>query len=205
MRQAEKSLDGHTEKPETTLDLLVRLSYNRRVGNSSYSAKVVTRKREGIKMAVEAQSPQDLEFERKSKEVEAANASRTGIGTRMRIGKTRGKGSTIVTWEAFDDAKPETMPKAIDEFMEVTGKKDEPTLVGYLIAGFNEENYTSASDPLADYVDPSWPPEVQTQFRMVARNYSRGANVSIEEAVNLVKPGFVKQFSKKTEAEPASV
>lgn len=151
-------------------------------------------------MAVEAQSPQDLEFERKSKEIEATNATRTGVGTRMRIGKTRGKGSTIVTWEAFDEAKPETMPKAIAEFMEVTGKKDEATLVAYLISGFNEENYTTASDPLADYVDPSWPAEAQTQFRIVARNYSRGAVVSLEEAVKLIKPGFVAQFGKKETA-----
>lgn len=156
-------------------------------------------------MAVEAQSPQDLEFERKTKEVEVANKSREGVGTRLRVGRTRGKGSMVITWEAFDDALPETNPKSIQQFMEITGKKDETSLVNYLIAGFNEENYTAASDPLAEFVDPTWPTEAQTQFRLVVRNYSRGAVVPLEDAVKLIKPGFVAQFAKKDSPEVASV
>ena len=147
-------------------------------------------------MAVEASSPQDLEFERKSKEVDATNATRKGVGTRMKIGKTRGKGSMVVTWEAFDDAKPETLPTSIQQFMDITNVKDEPSLVNFLIAGYNDESYTAASDPLAEYVEPTWPPEAQTQFRLVVRNYSRGASVSLEDAVALIKPGFSKQFAK---------
>lgn len=146
-------------------------------------------------MAVEASTPHDLEFERKQAEVEATNKTRTGVGTRLKVGKTRGKSSIIVTWEAFDDALPETNPKSIQQFMDITSVKDEPTLVEYLIAGFNDANYTAASDPLAEYVEASWKPEVQTQFRLVVRNYSRGAMVSLEDAVALIKPGFMKQFT----------
>lgn len=148
-------------------------------------------------MAVEATSQEDLDLKRAQVEAEAANNSRTGVGTRVAVGKTRGKGSVVIKWERFDDTKPETLPTSIQQFMDITGKKDEPSLVGYLIAGFNEENYTAASDPLAEFVDYSWPPEAQTQFRTVVRNYARGANVALEDAVSLIKPGFDKQFSAK--------
>jgi hypothetical protein len=63
-----------------------------------------------------------------------------------------------------------------------------------LIGGYNDANYTAASDPLAEFVELTWKDDVQTQFRLVVRNYSRGANVSLEDAVALIKPGFVKQF-----------
>ena len=148
-------------------------------------------------MATEAASPQDLEFEKREKEVEAANATRTGKGTRKRVGRTRGKSSIVIDWEAFDESKPETLPTTIQEFMDISQVKDEPTLVNLLIAGYNDANYTAASDPLAEFVDYSWPPEAQTQFRLVVRNYSRGAMVSLEDAVALIKPGFAKQFVKK--------
>jgi len=148
-------------------------------------------------MADEVQSPADVEFEKKQKEVDATNEKRSGVGTRLKIGKTRGKSSMIVTWEAFDDAKPETLPTSIQQFMDITGVKDEPSLVSNLIGGFNDASYTAASDPLAEYVEATWPPESQTQFRLVVRNYSRGAMVSLEDAVALIKPGFEKQFAKK--------
>lgn len=148
-------------------------------------------------MATEAASPQDLEFQRKEKEVEALNATKTGKGVRARVGRTRGKSSIVITWDAFDESKPETLPTTIQEFMDITGVKDEPSLVNHLIAGFNDASYTAASDPLAEFVDYTWPPEAQTQFRLVVRNYSRGASVSLEDAVALIKPGFSKQFEKK--------
>ena len=139
----------------------------------------------------------DSEFTAAEKLVNEENAKRTGVGTRMKVGRTRGKGSIVIKYEQFDEALPDTLPKSIQEFMDTTGKKDEPSMVGYLIAGYNEELYTAASDPLAEFVEPTWPSEVQTQFRLVVRNYSRGANVPLEDAVNLIKPGFVKQFSAK--------
>jgi hypothetical protein len=135
--------------------------------------------------------------EREAKEAEATkvNAARTGIGTRMHVGRTRGKSSLVVSWEAFDESKPETLPTSVQNFIDTT-KANETQLLQYLITGYNDAQYTAASDPLAEYVDYSWPEDAQTQFRLVVRNYSRGASVSLEDAVALIKPGFVKQFSK---------
>lgn len=147
-------------------------------------------------MAVEATSPRELELERKTKEAEAENATRSGVGVRVRVGQTRGKNPMVITWEAFDESKPDTLPKEIQQFMEVTGKKDQETLVDYLIRGYNDAAYEAASDPLAEFVEATWPADAQTQFRLVVRNYSRGANVSLEDAVALIKPGFSKQFAK---------
>jgi hypothetical protein len=148
-------------------------------------------------MAVEAQTPRELEVARKEAEAEITNKARTGVGVRVRVGQTRGKNPLVITWEAFDESQPATLPTSIQQFMDITGVKDEPTLVSYLITGANDAAYTAASDPLAEYVDPTWPPDSQVQFRLVVRNYSRGANVSLEDAVALIKPGFVAQFSKK--------
>lgn len=147
---------------------------------------------------VEAQSPRELELERRQKEADAKNAGKTGVGVRLRIGQTRGKNPLIIEWEAFDESKPDTLPKSIQEFMEVTQVKDEPSLVSYLIGGYNDAAYTAASDPLAEYVEATWPPDAQAQFRLVVRNYSRGAQVSLEDAVALIKPGFAKQFAAKS-------
>lgn len=148
-------------------------------------------------VAQEQAAKSDPEFDKAEAEVNATNSTRSGVGTRMFVGRTRGKGSVVIKYEKFDDSKPETLPTSIQQFMDVTGKKDEPSLVSYLIAGYNEELYTAASDPLAEFVDATWPSEAQTQFRLVVRNYARGAQVSLEDAVNLIKPGFEKQFAKK--------
>lgn len=150
-------------------------------------------------MAVEAQSPQDLEFQRKEAEVNAENAKRSGVGTRLKVGRTRGKSSMVITFEQFDESIPESLPTTITQFLETTKldpTKDEKTIVEYLIGGYNDASYTAASDPLAEFVDPTWPADAQTQFRLVVRNYSRGANVPLEDAVALIKPGFEKQFKK---------
>jgi len=148
-------------------------------------------------MADEVQSPADLEFEKKQAEADKTNASRSGVGTRLKVGRTRGKASIVIGWESFDESKPETLPTSIQQFMDITGVKDEPSLVANLIGGYNDASYTAASDPLAEYVEATWPPEAQTQFRLVVRNYSRGAMVSLEDAVSLIKPGFSKQFAAK--------
>jgi hypothetical protein len=145
-------------------------------------------------MSEDEKTAKDLEREAKQTEADKMNASRSGIGTRVFVGSTRGKGSLVITWEQFDDSKPDTLPTTIEKFMEVTSVKDEPSLVNFLIAGYNESNYIAASDPLAEYVESTWPPDAQTQFRLVVRNYSRGAGVSLDDAVALIKPGFSKQF-----------
>lgn len=153
-------------------------------------------------MATEATSEKDLELQRKQKEADATNAQRTGVGTRVFTGMTRGKGSQVISYENFDESKPDTLPQSLAQFSEVTGVTDEKKLLAYLITGYNDDLYKAASDPIAEFVDQSWPDDVQTQFRLVVRNYSRAANVSIEDAVNLIKPGIVASLAKP--AAPAT-
>lgn len=138
---------------------------------------------------------QTKEIDAKQKSADEDNDTRTGVGLRVRVGQTRGRNPMVISWEAFDESQTKTLPTGIQNFMEVTKVKDEPTLVSFLISGYNDAAYTAASDPLAEYVENTWSPEAQNQFRLVVRNYSRGANVSLDEAVALIKPGFVRQFS----------
>lgn len=137
----------------------------------------------------------DLQVEAAEKKAIVTNATRTGISTRVMVGKTRGKSPIVISYENFDSSIPESMPKSIQDFVDFS-KAKEAELLGYLVEGYNAAQYTAASDPLAEYVDPSWPSDAQTQFRLVVRNYSRGAGVSLDDAVGLIKPGFAKQFTK---------
>ena len=144
----------------------------------------------------------DLNQEMAQVNADETNSKRSGVGTRVRVGQTKGKSPMIITWEAFDDSIPESLPTSFKEFVAVTGveeeyAKDKPCLVAFLIAGANELNYTTASDPLAEYVEPTWPADAQTNFRLVVRNYARSLTVPIDEAVALIKPGYVKQFGPK--------
>lgn len=142
-----------------------------------------------------AEAREKLVEEMKAK-AEKVNSSRTGKGTRIRVGQTRGKNPQIVTWEAFDDSKPETCPASTEEFMTLTGKSDDKTLTALLIDGFNSAAYTAASDPIAEYVEATWPDDMQARFRLVVRNFAAGANVSIEDAVGVIKPSFVAGLAK---------
>lgn len=145
----------------------------------------------------EAVKARSADMERREKEL---NKDKAGVGTRVFIAMTRGKNPTEIQYEAFDESLPDTLPRDIAGFLSLTGldpTKDEAQIVSYLIGGYNDAAYTAASDPLKEYVDPSWPDDAQVQFRIVVRNYSRGANTSLEDAVALIKPGFVKQFSTK--------
>jgi len=154
-------------------------------------------------MSEEQKTAKEIELEAAQKAADTVNTSRTGVGTRQRVGQTRGKNPMVITWDAFDESKPDTLPTSIQQFMDVTNVKDEPSLVSFLIGGLNDANYTAASDPLAEYVDLTWPQDAQTQFRLVVRNYSRGAGCSLEDAVALIKPGFTKQFAAPAEAPKA--
>lgn len=116
-------------------------------------------------------------------------------GTLLRMGQTRGKNPQIVVWEAFDESLPETLPVNLKEFMELTKVADEKSILSFVIDGFNSAQYTAASDPIAEYVNPAWPDDVQKQFRMAVRSYSNSADASIEDAVALIKPGVEKKFA----------
>lgn len=124
------------------------------------------------------------------------NKTRTGKGTRLRVGQTRGKNPQVITFENFDESQPATLPESIAEFMELTGVKTEPAIVALLVDGFNSSAYVAASDPIAEYVNPAWGEDVQRQFRLVVRNYSNATGASIEEAVALIKPGIEKSQAK---------
>jgi hypothetical protein len=128
---------------------------------------------------------------------EETNKARTGKGTRVRVGQTRGKNPKVITWEAFDDSKPETLPTSLSEFMDITKTNDEKVIVQYLLDGFNDAQYSAASDPIAEFVNPVWADETQKQFRLVVRNYSNATGVTIEDAVALIKPGIEAAEAKK--------
>lgn len=132
-------------------------------------------------------------------EVKAANASRTGKGTRLKYGNTRGKGSIPIKWEAFDESLQDTLPVSIAEFMELTKVKEEKDLLGYLIVGFNDDMYTQASDPIAEFVNLAWDKDTQTQFRLVVRNLVKSllGTKTLEEVVAMVKPSIELAFAAK--------
>lgn len=160
-------------------------------------------------MSEEQIAAKEKVLEDKQKEVDAVNETRKvegkyPKGTLLRMGQTRGKNPQIVTWEAFDESHPETLPKDLSEFMDLTdeyGGKVETNILSWVIDGFNSSQYTSASDPIAEYVDASWPEDIQKNFRLAVRSYSNSTGTSIEDSVNLIRPGIEKAVAAKKAAE----
>lgn len=155
----------------------------------------------GVSAPPEQKTALELAREKAEAEVKVENAKRVGpdgkpkLGPRLSVGATRGKATQVIKFEEFDTALPETLPKSVAQFMElVTNKED--TLVDYLIRGFNHASYEAASDPLAAYVVDSWAADVQSTFRQAVRNYSRGLGIPLEDAVNIIRPGFVAKFGE---------
>lgn len=150
----------------------------------------------------------EMEILREGLEADAlkTNAARTGKGTRVKVGSTRGKNPQPISFEQFDTSLPDTLPKTLSEFMDLVSEADktEAAIVGFIVDGFNDAQYTAASDPIAEYVDYSWPEDIQKNFRLVVRNYSTGAKVSIEDAVALIKPGIIAAEKARKEAEKAA-
>lgn len=110
-------------------------------------------------------------------------------GLRVKVGFTRGKGSLPIKWEAFDETIPESMPVSLKEFNDLTGTKTEAELLEYAIVGFNDAQYTAASDPIAEHVNPLWDADTKSQFRLVVRNMSKVLSKSIDDVVAMIKPG----------------
>lgn len=144
-----------------------------------------------------AKTEQEKNLEAAETKATETNASRTGKGTRVRVGQTRGRNPQVISYEAFDESKPDTLPTSLAEFMDLSKTQDEKVIVSLLIDGFNSLSYTTASDPVAEFVEASWPEDVQKQFRLVVRNYANATQVSIEDAVALIKPGIVASQSAK--------
>lgn len=152
-------------------------------------------------MSEENPTPEEIAADKAAKEARAAalkvvqdkaditNKTRTGKGTRVLVGQTRGRSVVPFSYEAFDKSLADTLPVNTSEFMDLVKPSDEQ-LTAYLIEGYNSFSLEKASDPVAEYVDLTWPEDIQTRFRLVVRNYANGANVSIEDAVSLIKPGI---------------
>lgn len=147
----------------------------------------------------EALKARSKDMEKREKEL---NASRSGKGTRAFLGLTRGRNPQEIQYENWDESLPESLPVTLSEFMDIRKITDEKDIIKRLILGDNDVLYAEASDPVAEYVDLSWPDDVQKGFRIVVRNYATNANVSIEDSVALIKPGIVASQKK---AESVSV
>lgn len=125
------------------------------------------------------------------------NQTRTGKGTRLAVGSTRGKGSMVISYEEFDLDQPDTVPSSFKEFSELTKIDKAEDLLSLALIGFNAQAYQTASDPIAEFVNGNWDADTKLQFRTVVRNMSKGANMPIEEVVKLVKPGFESKFNSQ--------
>jgi hypothetical protein len=125
------------------------------------------------------------------------NKDKTGKGLRSFLGMTRGRNPQEIQYENWDDSKPETLPVTLSEFMDLRKVTDEKDIVRRLILGDNEVLYTEASDPVAEFLEFDWSDEVKKQFRGIIRNYASATGISIEEAVDLIKPGIVAAQVKK--------
>jgi hypothetical protein len=145
--------------------------------------------------AAEQKTPLEIAREKAETTAVETNKTRSGKGTRISVGATRGKNPQVISFEQFDDSQPDTLPGSVKEFMELT-TNDEKTLVDYLIRGYNNAAYEAASDPLAEYIPGKWAPEVQSTFRQAVRNYSRGLGIPLEEAVGVIRVGFVNKFGE---------
>jgi len=146
-------------------------------------------------MSEEQKTAVETAREKAEANAEVVNKGRSGVGTRQKVGATRGKNPQVITYEAFDDSLPDTLPKSVEQFMSVVTSK-ESELTDYLIRGLNAANYEAASDPLAEFVVASWAADVQLTFRTAVRNYSKGLGISLEDAVNIIRPGFTAKFGE---------
>jgi hypothetical protein len=145
-------------------------------------------------MSNEEKTALELEREQMETAAQSENAKRSGVGTRIKVGSTRGKATQNIKYEFFDESQPDTCPKTVEQFVNITGIKANSELCELLIVGFNDKQYTEASDPIAEFVNPAWPDDVKLQFRTVVRNLAKMQNITISEASDLVKPGTEKKF-----------
>jgi hypothetical protein len=136
-------------------------------------------------------------IERVHAEEEAAlvNSKRTGKGLRKTVAQTRGKGSMVITFEAFDENQPETLPTSVVEFVQLTGISDDAKLASLLVEGFNAVTYREASDPIAEFVVSSWPDDIKLAFRNAVRNTAKATGMSFEQVADFIKPQIEKKLA----------
>jgi hypothetical protein len=147
-------------------------------------------------MSDEQKSALELEREKFEAEAKAENAKRTGVGLRVAVGATRGRQTQNIKYEQFDTSIPDSLPKSLGEFVQVTGISDENQLLGFVIDGFNDYQYRQASDPIAEFINPVWSDEVKLAFRTSVRNFAKAMEMPIDE----VAKDFAEKFNKKLQA-----
>jgi len=126
-------------------------------------------------------------------------------GTRVKVGQTRGKNPNVISWEFFDRLIPESLPTSYAEFCELTKTTEEKDIVNLLIEGHNSFQYAEASDEIGEFVEDYWDKDTATQFRTTIRQFSKAANMEIEDAVKLLKPAVEAGYqARKQAAEAAS-
>ena len=119
-------------------------------------------------------------------------------------GKTRGRNPREIEYQAFDLEKPDTLPKSIQEFMDVTKVIEQAEVVALLVNGYNDSVYSAASDEIGEFINDAWDKDTQAQFRLAVRNYSKMTETSIEDSVNLIKPGVDKGWAAKMAAKASA-
>ena len=125
------------------------------------------------------------------------NEGKTGKGTRTFLSMTRGKNPQKIQYEQWDESQPDTLPTEVKEFCDLAGITSNEEMIKRLILGDNEIRYQEAADPTSEFVELTWPLDVQKQFKIVVKNYSNFKKNSIDDAVALIKPGFVASLGKK--------
>lgn len=140
-------------------------------------------------MSNEERSALEIEREQMEAAASAENAKRSGKGTRVQVGATRGKATMNIKYEAFDTADAKSLPESVAEFVSLSGVDAESDLVAFLIEGFNSNQYRLASDPISEFTDNSWPDELKVAFKSSVRGLVKGG-LSLEQAVGMMKPGF---------------
>ena|SRR5258706_4780176 len=140
----------------------------------------------------------ELEQEREKMEAEATaeNLTRKGKGLRVLVGATRGRSTTNIKYEAFDESDPDSLPTKVEEFVSLTGINANGQLARFLVIGYNQFKYTEASDPIAEHVNKAWDDDRKLKFRNVIRGLVANNGMTIAEAVSMVKPGTEAMFQK---------
>ena len=54
-------------------------------------------------MSEDQKAANQTELESAQAKAEETNRTRTGVGTRVRVGQTRGRNPMVISWEAFDE------------------------------------------------------------------------------------------------------
>lgn len=128
------------------------------------------------------------------------------VGLVTKEGSTRGKNPRKITYQAFDTSVPDSLPKSLKEFADITKTTSAEAVLEYVIDGFNAAQYAAASDEIGEFIPDVWTKEVAAQFRLAVRNTSKLTGLSIEDTVNMLKPAIERglaQAAEKAAAEKA--